>query len=270
MTLVVGYADQDIGFLVADSLLTPNMPHLMSKGPVAGEFHGLKIQIIGPNVAVAFSANDANTALDAIHTLKVKESDEEVPNQLFEKYRLSSGLADCEFLVLEIKPDRKTLAHVTNKGVMKCSRAYVGVQSSYADFKRRVQAFPIAKNGEEEFDQTADAMKSLVQRRRGDVGAIAGCVIRVVDARISKTLEYLQEVEAGILPWEGVTGYSLLASNSPTRGIGIYYRGGKFGFMLIVGDTEDVRKEAANTITEFIEIGNRKYGLHLEGGQWCD
>ena len=40
--------------------------------------------------------------------------------------------------------------------------------------------------------------------------------------------------------------------------------------MLIVGDSEDLRTEPANSIEEFMEIGQQKYGLNLEGGKWLD
>ena len=66
MTLVVGYADEHIEFLIADSLLTPTMAHLVGQEPVSGEFHGLKVQIIDPNVAVGFSSNNGRAALDLI------------------------------------------------------------------------------------------------------------------------------------------------------------------------------------------------------------
>ena len=46
MTLVIGYADADIGFLVGDTLLSPEHFQLLGDiGPVNGEFHSLKIQI---------------------------------------------------------------------------------------------------------------------------------------------------------------------------------------------------------------------------------
>jgi hypothetical protein len=57
-------------------------------------------------------------------------------------------------------------------------------------------------------------MEALVdQRTSQSVGAIAGCIVRVTDARISKELEYLQSGEVGVSPEEGQTGFSILASN---------------------------------------------------------
>jgi hypothetical protein len=47
MTLVVGYADCDIGFMVGDTLLSHQDFRLPDDvGPVNGEFHSLKIQIL--------------------------------------------------------------------------------------------------------------------------------------------------------------------------------------------------------------------------------
>ena len=45
MTLIVGMADADIGFMVGDTLLTPLLETKGDPaGVVNGEFHGLKIQ----------------------------------------------------------------------------------------------------------------------------------------------------------------------------------------------------------------------------------
>ena len=256
MTLVVGYGDSDIGFLVADSLLTPAMATNFDKGPIAGKLHGLKIQIIHPDVAIAYaSSNDADAALGLIRDLAA-EIDlgqmANVPERLFKTYTklISTAVAghvpDCEFLILEIKPDGKELTHVTQKQVLRCTRAYIGDPAGYkalmvlrkpyeapkmqsvqqADGTFVHQPF-VPKAGEQEFAEISDAMEELVHQRRGSVGAIAGCIIRVVDARISGKLEYMQAVEVSTFPWEGHSGFTLLASNTGVRGVGIYYPSGK-------------------------------------------
>lgn len=57
MTLIVGYASEEIGFLVGETLLTPLLEVKGNPvGPVNGEFHGLKIQIIDDNTAIAFAS----------------------------------------------------------------------------------------------------------------------------------------------------------------------------------------------------------------------
>jgi hypothetical protein len=294
MTLVVGYASAEIGFLVSDSLLTPTMPYLSKSGPVAGEFHGLKIQIVHPTIAIAFaSSNDADAALELIRDLAAEIAGghlHDIPKRLFDAYRKmiearADHPPDCEFLVLQVNSNGKSLAHITAAGAQNCMRAYLGDPEQYRRLtelrkpgkppqtRTIVQADGtthttplIVSDGEKEFAEISDAMEDLVHQRRGSVGAIAGCIIRVVDARISQELEYLQAVEASVSPWEGPSGFSLLASNSGMRGVGIYYRSGKMGFMLIVGDTEHIRIESAETIEEFIELGDRKYGLKLIGG----
>ncbi|HEV7602938.1 MAG TPA: hypothetical protein VGO49_22110 [Bradyrhizobium sp.] len=54
MTLVVGYADEEIGFLVGETLLSHQYFQLADDvGPVNSEFHSLKIQILSGNIAVA-------------------------------------------------------------------------------------------------------------------------------------------------------------------------------------------------------------------------
>jgi hypothetical protein len=296
MTLVVGYADPDIGFMVADSLLTPVMATNFDKGPVAGKLHGLKIQIIHPEAAIAYaSSNDADAALGLIRDLSAKIDATDManlPDLLFDAYKqmvstaAAGSVPDCEFLVLQIRPDRKKLAHVSLKGVMDATRAYIGDLAEYKKLialrkpyeRPKTQAIQqvdgtfvqqplVLQAGENEFAEISNAMEELVHQRRGSTGAIAGCIIRVVDARISKKLEYLQAVEASLYPWEGHSGFTLLASNSGTRGVGIYYPSGRLGFLLIVGDAEHVRKENAATVGEFIEICTKKYGLELTGGK---
>ena len=123
--------------------------------------------------------------------------------------------------------------------------------------------------GEEEFSVVSDAMEALTHSHQIEsVGAIAGCVTRVVDAKISGELEYLQAVEASLTPWEGNSGVSVLASNTDKRGIGIYYRSGKTGFLFVVGNREPCHKERAETLARFIEVARVKHGLNLVGGGW--
>ena len=68
MTLIVGYANEETGFLVGETLLTPLLEVKGNPvGPVNGEFHGLKIQIVDDNNAIAFaSSNAADVALSLI------------------------------------------------------------------------------------------------------------------------------------------------------------------------------------------------------------
>ncbi|WP_428486241.1 hypothetical protein [Rhodopila sp.] len=180
------------------------------------------------------------------------------------------------------------MALITRDGVIYCARAYIGDAAEYklmrklerpysAPAVRHVQQpdgtsriVPLVQSmGENYFAEISNAMEALTHRRlSSSVGAIAGCVTRVVDARISGELEYLQSVEASVTPWEGNSGFSLLASNCGVRGIGIYYRSGKMGFLFVVGDREPCRKEYAETIQQFIGVARAKYGLKLEGGTW--
>jgi len=107
------------------------------------------------------------------------------------------------------------------------------------------------------------------QRRSATVGAICGCMVRVVDARISKRLEYLQSCETSISPEEGEAGYSLLAADArDPRGIGLYFRRWQTGLLFIVCDSVHCRKERASTIHEFVALARDKYGLFLTGGMW--
>ncbi len=68
MTLIYGVATQDIGFMVADTRLTYKAEE--NKGPVGarGEWHALKIQILNPHIAIAFSGH-VSTSLKLIHNI---------------------------------------------------------------------------------------------------------------------------------------------------------------------------------------------------------
>jgi hypothetical protein len=293
MTLVVGHASKEIGFLVADSLILPNAPELAPKGPVAGELHGLKIQVVHPTTAIAFAtSNDVDATLALISDFAASRNDfGDSPEKFFQAYQATSAQQesnrlDSEFLILQIQRDgTKRLAHVSAQGFSYRERAYIGDSAEYSKLKNlttpgrgpktrtiiepdgssRVVAVTI---GESEFDDVSDAMERLVHRRAGSVGGISGCTIRVVDARISKELEYLQAVEASLSPWEGYSGYSLLASNSDARGVGVYYRSGKVGFVMRVGDQEYVRRVPAETIKDFVARAKAQYEMNLTGGSW--
>ena len=126
----------------------------------------------------------------------------------------------------------------------------------------------IVSRGEIEFSEISDAMEELCQQRSNgkhnkSVGAISGLITRVVDARISGELEYLQYHTAWLTPWEGNGGFSLVAANAGKRGIGMYFQSGKMGFLFIVGDSQYCRKEYAETLNEFVVLARAKYDLSL-------
>src|SRR5262245_48602772 len=69
MTLVVGRATPDIGFLVADTLVSFEYELKGVERLVNGESHVLKIQILNPDTAIAFAGNNVATSLDLITNL---------------------------------------------------------------------------------------------------------------------------------------------------------------------------------------------------------
>ena len=298
MTLVVASATSDFGFLIADTLLSVPFYLKGHEGPVNGKFHALKIQILNSDTAIAF-AGDVETSFKLIGNLYAELSADpgiDVCQRLLESYKrviermLDQTPPDCEFLVLQLTPDGRKLAHVTKKEISYRSRAYIGDSEAYQRMMslRRARRPPtmqhvqgpdgtfrtvplVTSEGEIEFEEVSNAMEELVHGRQSEsVGAIGGCVIRVVDARISGALEYLQSAEVSVSPAEGQSGFSALASNSSVRGIGIYYRSGKMGFLFIVGDAEPCRKEYAETLSQFLRAAKVKYGLDLVGGAWSD
>jgi hypothetical protein len=293
MTLVVAGITPDIGFMVADSLLTVEFELKGYVGPINGRFHALKIQILNENTAIGF-AGDAETSFALIKKLQVRSSATHTMNvgaQLFESYKHLIQNApkehplDCEFLVLQLTSEGKKLQHITAEGVADRERAYIGYPGDYKRLMelRRPHHFPetqqaqqsdgsfrtiplIVSDGEREFEEISDAMEVLVgERRSNTVGAMGDLVTRVVDAKITGKLEYLQRGEVSTSVEEGHSGFSYLASNSSKRGVGIYYRSGKIGYLFIVGDSEPSRAERAETVGEFIQTAKEKYDLDLTG-----
>jgi hypothetical protein len=112
MTLVVACVTPDIGFLVADTLLSVEFELKGHVGPVDGKFHALKIQILNGDIAVAF-AGDAEASFNLIKNLQVELSADpkmDVASHLFESYKQLIANApqqppDCEFLVLRLTPE---------------------------------------------------------------------------------------------------------------------------------------------------------------------
>lgn len=291
MTLIYGLATPEIGFLVGDTLVSfgreyGNREFMGQSGLVKGQAHVLKIHIIDPDTAIGFTTDNVPCVLDSINKLQQQMRGD--PNIDVCRWLHDQIAIGTEFLVLRLSGETKSLAHVTDRAITYRERAYIGDAEAYREFSnlRRPRSSPQLRtvlNGdgsvktvipvtaaEREFDEISNAMEEFTQNRNSrTVGAIIGCVTRVVDARLSGKLEYLQALEAGTSPWEGLTGYTLLASNTgDIRGIGLYFRNGKFGFIFVAADTSPCYKEYAPTVAEFIALARTKYGLRLEGGIW--
>lgn len=69
---------------------------------------------------------------------------------------------------------------------------------------------------------------------------------------------------------EGHSGFSYLASNKGIRGVGIYFRTGRVGYVFVVGDAEPCRRVNADTLAGFVSMAKEKYELNLTGGTWID
>ncbi|SHG69431.1 hypothetical protein [Bradyrhizobium erythrophlei] len=282
MTLVVGYADGDIGFMVGDTLLSHEHFQLPDDvGPVNGEFHSLKVQVLSGTVAVAY-AGKFQEAYGAICEMKAALSENRDIDPV-EWIANREGLDGCEFLAL-LNGQTKQLFRITDGKVLECRRAYIGLQSDYQRYTELRQPYagpPVrldagveiaVTESEKEFDIVSNAMEALsrdtVGKKAVTVGAISGCVIRVVDARISKQLEYMQAVEASHFPWEPEGGFTLLASNTETRGVGIYFRSGRRGFIMPVCSEVPCIPSRAGDLDAFIAEGRDKFGMELVGGKW--
>lgn len=298
MTLVVALVTADIGFIVADTLLSSEYVLKGNPGPVNGMHHTLKVQILNGTTAVAFAGDPAQSTeliSDLNHQLS-RDPDTNTSEYLFHGYttaleQTTQGLEpDCEFLVMQIKPDGRKLAHVTRDGISNCERAYIGDPTAYRrlmelrkpyqppatqhvqqpDGSFREVPLTVSK-GEIEFAEISDALDALCHERTNrSVGTISDGVTRVVDARISKEFEYLQLGEVTVSLEEGTAGYSLLASNTGRRGIAMYFRSGGMGFLFAVGDPEGCRKEYAETMEQFVALAKDRFGLNLTGVGWTN
>jgi hypothetical protein len=233
-----------------------------------------KIHILNDKTAIAFSGV-VRTALNIISQLYdelANSPDLDVPNRVLELSQQASD--DCDFLILQLTATGKRLAKISRNNLSYCERAYIGDANEYAQMIKLKNALPIIPDPtlsqeEIEFDEVSNAMEQLVQQRKSQsVGAICNCIIRIVDARISGALEYLQLGSSTISPEEGLGGFSFLASNVNVRGMGVYYRVGKLGFLFIVGDSQNCRKIYTETLNEFIQIAKTNYGLNLTGVTW--
>jgi hypothetical protein len=287
MTLVVAYCADDICFMVGDTLVTHAHFELKGDlGPVNGEFHSLKIQILSGSLAIAF-AGDFDAAYAAVRALKEDLSLNPDINPVVWLTQ-QEGLGGCDFLVL-LNSEKKQLFHVGGKEAVACQRRYIGFAEDYARYTelRQQYAGPAVRHiigrdgkpstltvtdGEKEFDVVADAMerlsRDLVGRKHQIVGAVSGFVTRVVDARISGELEYLQSVEVSSQPWEPAGGYSVLADNTNTRGLGIYFRAGGRGFIFPVCGMPPCTPSGAESLSDFIQEANDTFDMKLVGGTW--
>jgi hypothetical protein len=298
VTLIVAEVHDDLCFMVGDTLVTPIIQIKGNPiGVVNGNFHGLKIQILNDNTAIAFSSgnaadaalriiSDVNNRLNEKTNLNVVEEVSSTYRRIIDFDR-SKNIPDCEFLVLQIAGGLRLLAHITTNEIKYYKRAYIGDPGEYKLFVEALKLHKplpstihvqqpdgtfreevyVESQGEISFAQASAALVEIVaQQRKGKaVGAIAGNVLRVVDARPSGSLQYLQQGELGVSLEEGQAGYSFLASNTGKRGIGLYYVAGKVGFLMIAGDTAYSYKEPADTMHAFIELARQRYGLELTG-----
>jgi hypothetical protein len=292
MTLVVAHADSDIGFMIADTLLSSPAPLRGEQRPVNGASHALKIHILSGRVAIAF-AGDPGLACGLIAEVKADidtAPELDIPQRLYHRYQQRAdvirGARSADFLVLRLAADEKSLNKVTlESGVQRIVRGYIGDPDGYRELMGLVGPYtgPTCQNiqqadgsfstenfeptnGEQWFVRASDALESLCHRRSVEtVGAIADAITRVVDARISGELEYMQAVCAGRSPEEGCTGYTLLAANDNMRAMAIYFYAGKLGFVFLPGDPAGCRRLSADSDVRFIEAARTQYGIDLTG-----
>ena len=292
MTLVIGHATREIGFLIADTLLSSPVPLRGDDGPINGVSHTLKIHILSGRLAVAF-AGDPGLANDLIAELKAEaevDPNLDTPQRLFEKYRQRATeipkIKRSDFLILRLLDDGPRLEKVTlEDGIRDAERAYIGdaegyrqlteLLGTYAGPKVRMVQQPDGSfitepfepmDGEQWFTIATDALEALCHKRSVEtVGAVSDAITRVVNARISGELEYLQAVYVGQSNEEGLTGYTLLAANTGTRATAIYFYAGKVGYVFLPGDRAGCQRLAAGSDVQFIDAARQQYGIELTG-----
>jgi hypothetical protein len=292
MTLVVAHACENIGFLIADTLLSSPAPLRGEMRPLNGASHALKIHILSSHLAIAF-AGDPGLACGLIAEINADiEADPalDVPQRIFEKYRERASHIPqdqrSDFLVLRLLEDGPRLDKVTlEDGVRTAERACIGDPEGYRQLIELVgpDAGPTVRmvqqpdgsfvteqfeptNSEQSFARASDALEALCHRRSVEtVGAVTDAITRVVNARISGELEYLQAVYVGRSVEEGNTGYTLLVANKGTRAMAIFFYAGKVGFVFLPGDPAGCQRLAADSDVKFIEAARDRYGIELVG-----
>ncbi|WP_226112446.1 hypothetical protein [Burkholderia vietnamiensis] len=292
MTLVIGYATREIGFLIADTLLSSPVALRGDEGQFNGATHTLKIHILSGRLAIAF-AGDPGLATELIAELKTEteaHEDLDVPRYLLERYRQRAvGIPEIkrsDFLILRLLDDGPTLDKVTlDDGIRNAERSYIGdaegyrqltaLLGTYAGPKIRMVQQPDGSfvtepfepmEGERWFAVASDALESLCHKKSvATVGAVTDAITRVVNARISGELEYLQSANVGRSLEEGLTGYTVLAANTGTRATAIYFYAGKVGFVFQPGDPAGCRRIASDSDIQFIDAARRQYGIELIG-----
>lgn len=292
MTLVVAHAGEDIGFMIADTLLSSPAPLRGEMRPLNGASHALKIHILSGRLAVAF-AGDPGLACGLIAEINADVKADpalDVPQSLLEKYQERSAHIPLDqrsdFLILRLSADGPRLDKVTlEDGVQTAQRAYIGDSEGYRQLTELVGPYAgptvgivqqpdgsfVAEqfeptDGEQWFARASDALEALCHRRSVEtVGAVTDAITRVVNARISGELEYLQAVYVGRSVEEGNTGYTLLAANKGTRAMAIFFYAGKVGFVFLPGDPAGCQRLAADSDVKFIDAAQEQYGIELVG-----
>lgn len=292
MTLIIGHATREIGFLIADTLLSSPVTLRGDEGPFNGARHTLKVHILSGRLAVAF-AGDPSLACDLIAELKAETETHptvDVPRCLLEMYqRRATELPEAQradFLILRLLDNGPMLDKVTlEDGIRNAERAYIGDAEGYRQLSALLGAYAGPKirmvqqpdgsfitepfepmDGERWFAVATDALERLCHRKSVEtVGAVTDAVTRVVNARISGELEYLQSVYVGRSAEEGLTGYTFLAANEDPRATAIYFYAGKVGFVFLPGDPAGSRRIAADSDVQFIDAARQHYGIELTG-----
>ncbi|MCA8097178.1 hypothetical protein [Burkholderia contaminans] len=292
MTLIIGHATREIGFLIADTLLSSPVTLRGDEGPFNGARHTLKVHILSGRLAVAF-AGDPGLACDLIAELKTETETHpnvDVPRCLLEMYRRRATempeAKRADFLILRLLDNGPTLDKVTlEDGIRNAERAYIGDAEGYRQLSALLGAYAGPKirmvqqpdgsfitepfepmGGERWFAVATDALERLCHRKSVEtVGAVTDAITRVVNARISGELEYLQSVYVGRSTEEGLTGYTFLAANEDPRATAIYFYAGKVGFVFLPGDPAGCRRIAADSDVQFIDAARQHYEIELTG-----
>lgn len=200
MTLIVAEAHPDIAFMVGDTLLSDVHFQLRDElGPVRGEFHALKIQILNGSTVVAF-VGDYARAMERVRALDAAlraSRDTFDPAEWMSQQGQVNG---CDFLLL-IKNEQKRLFSFIEGQFRECQRAFIGDLSEYQRYLKNKKPFrgPLTRTvigqggskssvkmtvGEKEFDIVSDAMElttwNNVAKKQATVGAIEAASLFVI------------------------------------------------------------------------------------------
>lgn len=275
MTLIYGAIDSENGFLIGDSLFTPRnklgSQELEENNfyTFNGLFHGLKIHILKKNLAIAFSGK-VFPALNTISLFyeELQKNGTRDPSALLDFYsnviKSDNSKNDvCDFLLLDVL-EKPKLFKISNGKIISDQRHCIG--DNEADKKLQAKRKPYIspaisynhlEDGSVKITKVSDtalmkerieisnAMVLLAQEKYISVNLLINHPFVTTKNQNTNSLIFLQYIETGTCPFEGVYNFALCSSEKEPYGVGVYYSQSPIGYLFISGQVKPHRIEAS-------------------------